>query len=194
MKSPTKSVLKMLFLSIFFLIIFDDHLDAIELLFPNGGETLIAEGVYTIVWKYTHKYEEELFNIDIDYSIDNGQTWENIATTWDTNWYQWQVPSVDSNQCLIRVHLFAWCAFVVGPCPWVADIDWDGDVDFDDYTLLASAWLSEPGDDNYYSFCDISNPKDNIINELDLMKFTDQWLFRSYSSATSDKTFTIFQF
>jgi hypothetical protein len=58
----------------------------------------------------------------------------------------------------------------------MADLDDDGDVDFEDFAILAAAWLSEPGDANWNADCDISTPKDNIIDEYDLKVFCDNWL------------------
>jgi hypothetical protein len=56
------------------------------------------------------------------------------------------------------------------------DFDDDGDVDFKDFAVLAAAWLSRPGDANWNVACDISIPKDNIIDECDLVVFCDNWL------------------
>ena len=47
---------------------------------------------------------------------------------------------------------------------------------FSAFVILADAWLTEPGDDNWHLPCDISVPNDNIINVLDLMIFTTNWL------------------
>ena len=57
-----------------------------------------------------------------------------------------------------------------------ADFDNDEDVDFDDFAALASAWQSSPGQKNWISICDISDPADDVIDILDLATFTDYWL------------------
>jgi hypothetical protein len=191
MKSFSTSAFKIILLLIIFLSISNNHLAAVELLFPNGGEMLMAGGVYTIVWKYNREYEEEIPNIHIDLSIDNGQTWENIVLTWSTNWYQWQVPYVDSNQCLVRISLELLCPLVIGPCP-EADVDWDWDVDFFDFALLASAWQSSPVDDKWNPHCDIT--EDGIIDYHDLDILTKWWLIGiNEDMDISAETFTIFQ-
>jgi N-acetylneuraminic acid mutarotase len=56
-----------------------------------------------------------------------------------------------------------------------ADIDGDGIVDFVDFAILSSAWMSQPGQPNWNPACDISNPKDNIIDWKDLAVFTEYW-------------------
>jgi len=60
--------------------------------------------------------------------------------------------------------------------PLSADIDGDGDVDHEDFTILALAWRTEPGDDNWNPGCDISIPADNFIDMLDLAVLIEQWL------------------
>ena len=56
------------------------------------------------------------------------------------------------------------------------DFEPDCDVDFFDFSILAKAWLSGPGDDNWCLPCDISEPNDNIINILDFQIFISNWL------------------
>jgi len=58
----------------------------------------------------------------------------------------------------------------------VGDLHDDGQVDFRDFAVLASAWLSSQGSDNWNPDCDISQPSDNVINERDLAVLTDNWL------------------
>ncbi|MHC4157509.1 MAG: GLUG motif-containing protein [Planctomycetota bacterium] len=49
-------------------------------------------------------------------------------------------------------------------------------ITFIDFSVLGQAWLSEPGQLNWDPNCDISEPNDNVIDELDMMVFTDNWL------------------
>ena len=56
------------------------------------------------------------------------------------------------------------------------DFQPDGIVDFKDFAVLAAAWESQTGDDNWNVACDISTPKDGVINELDLAVFCENWL------------------
>ncbi len=52
----------------------------------------------------------------------------------------------------------------------------DGVVNFKDFAVLADAWASVPGDDNWNPACDISTPSDNVIDEYDLAVFCENWL------------------
>ena len=56
------------------------------------------------------------------------------------------------------------------------DFDSDCDVDYDDLAILVSAWLTTPGQPNWNPACDIAEPNDNIINELDFAVFAESWM------------------
>jgi len=58
------------------------------------------------------------------------------------------------------------------------DVDFtcpDG-VDFIDFSILASSWLSTAGEIGWNPVCDISDPNDDVIDELDLAVFCENWL------------------
>jgi hypothetical protein len=48
--------------------------------------------------------------------------------------------------------------------------------DFTDYAIFASAWQSDPCQPNWNPACDISNPKDDVIDLSDLAVFSEYWL------------------
>lgn len=48
-------------------------------------------------------------------------------------------------------------------------------VDFLDFAVLGLAWYSQLGDGNWNAICDISEPNDNVIDELDLEVFVGNW-------------------
>ena len=56
------------------------------------------------------------------------------------------------------------------------DFDSNGEVDFGDFAIFALTWLSQDGDPNYNSICDISIPADSFIDELDLSIIVNNWL------------------
>ena len=60
--------------------------------------------------------------------------------------------------------------------PTPGDIEPDGDVDMLDYSMFADAWLSQNGQDNFNSRCDLDPEKDNKINIDDLSLFVENWL------------------
>jgi hypothetical protein len=43
-------------------------------------------------------------------------------------------------------------------------------------TINRRAWQTEPNDRDWRPDCDISEPKDNFIDELDLAIFCENWL------------------
>ncbi|MHC4575530.1 MAG: C10 family peptidase, partial [Planctomycetota bacterium] len=58
----------------------------------------------------------------------------------------------------------------------LGDFEPDCDVDFHDFAVLALAWRSGEGDGNWNPACDISAPKDGLIDEWDLDVLTENWL------------------
>ncbi len=61
-------------------------------------------------------------------------------------------------------------------CTFECDFNGDLDIDFTDFAILALAWLTEPGGAQWNPDCDISYPKDNVIDWRDLDVFTDNWI------------------
>ncbi len=68
---------------------------------PNGGEELIAGSTHRITWGHTGAVE----NVLVEYSTNNGSTWTQVdpPVTGHTHLYDWLVPRVNSNECLVRV-------------------------------------------------------------------------------------------
>ena len=58
----------------------------------------------------------------------------------------------------------------------LGDFDGSGSVNFGDFAIFASAWLSSQGDARFNSDLDISIPPDSFIDEQDLEVFVDNWL------------------
>lgn len=61
------------------------------------------------------------------------------------------------------------------------DINRDGKVNFPDFSILASAWNTQPGQQHWNPICDIYRPEDDQINSLDLRQFCADWLQGCYS-------------
>ncbi len=81
----------------------------ITVLSPNGGETWIVGSTHAITWQSRYYTG----NINLYFSSDNGATWSTIALNEpDDGSYNWIVPEVISNQCLIKVVAAA------GGAPW----------------------------------------------------------------------------
>jgi opacity protein-like surface antigen len=57
-----------------------------------------------------------------------------------------------------------------------ANFNGDYRVDLSDFSILGFAWQSHPDDDNWNQVCDISTPRDNVINQHDLAVFCGSWL------------------
>lgn len=59
---------------------------------------------------------------------------------------------------------------------YAGDLDFNGTVAFGDFALFALSWQSQRGDANWNSAIDISDPRDDVIDEKDLAVFTESWL------------------
>jgi len=71
---------------------------------PIGGEKLRGGQTYNIMWTATDNFGLKPTPITIKYSIDNGSSWNTIATSEiNDGIYTWTVPFVNSVHCLIRV-------------------------------------------------------------------------------------------
>ncbi len=67
----------------------------------NGGEYLRSGDIYEIKWRALNNFTT---GVDIEYTIDNGMTWNVIQSGVAANSsYNWIIPSLSSNKCKIRV-------------------------------------------------------------------------------------------
>jgi hypothetical protein len=57
-----------------------------------------------------------------------------------------------------------------------ADINLDGAVDMFDFALFGSAWGSCFGQANWIGRCDLAEPRDYVVDILDMAVFSGQWL------------------
>ena len=74
--------------------------DSIVVIQPNGGEKVQITESYKIKWKGVA--EKKYYKIE--YSINNGSTWQTIASYVTGNSYIWKdIPETLSEDCLIRV-------------------------------------------------------------------------------------------
>jgi hypothetical protein len=61
----------------------------------------------------------------------------------------------------------------------LSDFDENEIVGLLDFAVMAAAWLSEPGEPEWNSACDISDLPDDIIDLLDISVFAEQWLWQA---------------
>lgn len=73
---------------------------AIKVLSPNGGESWEGNGTKTITW-----YSSQIANVKLEYSIDNGYSWNLITANTPSNGiYTWSpVPNTPSANAKIRI-------------------------------------------------------------------------------------------
>lgn len=72
----------------------------ISLNYPNGGEIWHSTATPYIGWDSTNLTQ----NVTIEYTLDNGVTWQNLASVSPTEKkYVWTIPYVQSSQCKVRI-------------------------------------------------------------------------------------------
>jgi len=72
----------------------------LDLLAPQGGEDLEGNTTYQLDWD-----AEIISNVRIEFSSDNGESWEIIESNWNAedHPYSWTIPNIDANDCFIRL-------------------------------------------------------------------------------------------
>ncbi len=114
----------------------------------NGGEVLTVGDTCPIIWASTGS----ISNVLIEYSANNGSNWTSIITVPNTGSYNWPVPSVNSNDCLVRIsdpnnlsvtdtsdNEFT---ILTCPTPFAGDLNDDCYVNLLDLSILADDWLN----------------------------------------------------
>ena len=122
------------------------------------------------------------------------QTW-NYTTTWricnEMNYprLQWEPKPLGDFVCPegvetadLEIFMNEWLAETMSAD--MAPDGGDGRVDLQDWSHLAKAWLSSPGQPEWDDKCDLyPEAGSDIINEMDLMVLSEQWLSRSAQHA-----------
>jgi beta-glucanase (GH16 family) len=72
----------------------------LTLISPNGGEEWLVGSQQTITWE-----SQDIENVKIEYSLDNGDSWDLIAASVEASAksYDWQIPDSSSESCLIKI-------------------------------------------------------------------------------------------
>ncbi len=73
----------------------------VDIVVPNGGENLLAGGTRNITWTNS----SSISNVRLDYSTDNGTTWNLIisSTPANTGSFLWNVPLLFTTQAKVRI-------------------------------------------------------------------------------------------
>jgi hypothetical protein len=84
--------------------------------------------------------------------------------------------------------------FEGGCTAWMkGDLNCDRLINFVDFAILASAWMSRPGDGGWDPVCDISEPADDFIDTKDVDVIAGSWLTLPVHNVTQDKWFMCIQ-
>jgi hypothetical protein len=153
----------------------------IDIVSPSLGETLTGGSIYTISWQDYRSQSSCPYNYFMDYSIDGGQNWIaiNSEAAAGSCSYDWTVPDVNFQQCMIRITdagdpNFTDTTtgnFAIHKCP--TDLNGDAFIDFLDYAILSPNWQMSPDP------CDPNSGdiiKNGIVDIYDLTELCADWL------------------
>ncbi len=71
----------------------------LKVISPNGGEVFVVGSDSLVMWTGIPLNER----VKIDYSSNNGNTWQLVTDTASGGKYQWKVPAITTSSALIRV-------------------------------------------------------------------------------------------
>lgn len=85
---------------IIYSVIISDANPQLAINYPQGGESLIEGYSEPILWNSDYVHD-----VKIEFSSDNGSTWETLidSLTSDNEFFDWNVPSIYSTECLIKI-------------------------------------------------------------------------------------------
>jgi len=116
---------------------------------PDGGENLVSGKIHIIRWS-SHSCISDVL---IEYSADEGESWTAVCppNAGNSGSYNWLVPELDSDSCLVRVSEASDPnisdtsddVFTIFHCieNSKADLNNDCKVDLEDFSLFAEEWL-----------------------------------------------------
>jgi len=129
---------------------------------PNGGEAIFKGDTFEIAWSSSLPAGDVL----IDYSVDNGVNWNDLAITADDGIYEWEVTTPASNQYLLRitdangtdVNDITDSIFTVYSCDgqMTGDLNADCVVDMVDLAMMVENWLKKGYATIFYTGLDIN--------------------------------------
>jgi alpha-tubulin suppressor-like RCC1 family protein len=158
-----------------------EELGTITLTSPNGGQVWATGSVQTITWTA----DASIFDVAIDYSIDNGTSWIPVSppNAGNTGSYNWFIPIANSQKCLVRASsspvAFAKDAseapFTIYQCTLKSDANGDCVVDIRDFAIMAEEWLTNGFifDPDYDP---VSLDGDGDVDVNDFVIFSKAWL------------------
>lgn len=70
----------------------------IQIIFPNGNEIFKPQTIQQIKWQSNGVNVVHIF-----FSSDNGENWTQLGEFNNEGYYNWEIPSIISNNCIVRV-------------------------------------------------------------------------------------------
>jgi hypothetical protein len=171
-------------------IVYELISDHVVMTYPNGGEHFQPNVAETLHWDEVNTTDDFV----LDYSTDNGSTWNNIATVPnDTHFYTWNVADEVGGNTLIRVASGAFQdvsdnTFNIARTPLTVNVrevcedtayfEWNGIADAEsyDFYLLGDKYMEVVATSNTNSITiPITDPNDEMWFAVSARNDTEGW-------------------
>ncbi|MFW6141765.1 MAG: PQQ-binding-like beta-propeller repeat protein, partial [Candidatus Saliniplasma sp.] len=88
-----------------YFVISEYEAPSVEITSPEEGDVWYVNTTEIIEWETTEG-DGSITNVELEYSLDSGETWNPITEeTEDNESYEWNIPAVQSKEALIRIDL-----------------------------------------------------------------------------------------
>ncbi len=175
-----------------YFVVYEVITENITVTYPNGGESVVPGEAESIHWDAVAVNTTSSF--ELEYSIDNGSSWNNIATVpSSTTNYEWNVPNSVSGKALIRVSngssqdvsddTFDIAPLVTGylvsqVCPSTATFTWNAvsGAESYDFYILGEKYMEVVGTTNTNSITvPITDPEATLWYAVLAKNATEDW-------------------
>jgi Leucine-rich repeat (LRR) protein len=116
---------------------------AVTVTSPNGGQRWFIGSVYPVTWTTTGS----ISTVNIEYSADNGGSWNFIVSIANNGSYNWTIPNSPSAICLVKVSDASGTAFdvsnsvfTIDPYPTITVTSPNGGQNWDAGTTQTVTW------------------------------------------------------
>lgn len=141
----------------------------VNLIKPNGGERLYSGSQYEITW-----HGQEISNVRIKYSTDNGAAWILVTTAnAATEKYLWTIPNIFSRSCRVQISSTTIAGavdesdavFTISPVPSILITSPNGGEKYIQGTTQQITWSSNYVDSIKIEYCTNGGADWKIISE-----------------------------
>ena len=176
-----------------YFIVYEIIAEELTMTYPNAGESFAPGEVESLHWDAINTTEDFV----LEYSTDNGSTWNSITTVGSTTYtYAWSIPNTVTGEALVKIssgsfsdqsdEIFSIASLATNVdvsqiCPNEATFAWNSVTDAEsyDFYLLGDTYMELLGNSTNTSFTfSITNPNDEMWAAVVAKNDTEGWKSR----------------